>query len=388
MKVPEPKQLPSGSWFIRMRLGGESIPVTDRSRAECIKTAQLIKAEYLANRQKKPGRNTQRTVGELIDEYIKKYTPVLSASTVRGYETIRRNRFQGVMNLYPAKVTSWQKVINAELGAVSEKTVINAWGLVASSLRDAGCVVPEVKLAAVPESDLPFLEPEEIPLFLDAIRDDPCELEILLELHGLRNSEARKVVKGNQIDLKHGVITVQGAIVRGSEGFAEKKTNKTKKGTRSVQILIPRLEELLKDYKKRGEELPMHGPTMILDHVHKACARAGVTDVSNHGLRRTFASLGYSCGVSERVLMEMGGWKDPTTVHKVYIKLAQRDKTGAVAALRSFYAPPAPAGELGEALEELAALREKYGHLKALEAVFAAAEIAANANENEKGVEK
>ena len=28
MKVPAPRKLPSGSWFIQLRLGGESIPVT------------------------------------------------------------------------------------------------------------------------------------------------------------------------------------------------------------------------------------------------------------------------------------------------------------------------------------------------------------------------
>lgn len=370
MKVPTPVQLPSGSWHIQMRLGGENYPVTERTRADCIKTAQIIKAEYLANRKKAPGRNAQRTVGELVDDYIKKYAPVLSPSTVRGYETIRRNRFQSVMNRYPARITNWQEVINDELLLVSEKTVVNAWGLISSALRDGKCAVPEVKLAVVPENDLPFLEPEEIPLFLEAIQGDPCELEILLELHGLRNSEARKVVKGQQIDLKHKVINVQGAIVRGSEGFVEKKTNKSKKSTRPVQILIPRLEQLLREYEKRGEEPPMHGASMILEHVHAACARAGVTDVSNHGLRRSFASLCYSCGISERILMEMGGWKDAATVHKFYIKLAQRDKNGAVEALRGFYAPQDDAARIREAMEALEGMCLKYGDLAALQPVF------------------
>lgn len=371
MKVPEPHQLPSGSWHIYMRLGGVGYPVTERTRMDCIKTAQIIKANYLASREKKPGRYTQRTVGELIDDYIIKYSAVLSASTVRGYETIRRTRFQSVMNIYPARVTSWQKVINDELRIVSEKTVVNAWSLVSAALKDVKCQVPEVKLAPVPETDLPFLEPEEIPLFLEAIKGDPCELEILLELHGLRNSEARKVVKGNQIDLKHKIINVQGAIVRGSDGFVEKKTNKSKKGTRPVPIFIPRLEELVKEYDEKGEPPSMHGASMILEHVHRACERAGVTDVDNHGLRRSFASLCYSTGkVSERSLMEMGGWNDPATVHKFYIKLAQRDRKGAVEALRGFYAPSDDAVRLRDALEVLEGLYEKYGDLAALQPVF------------------
>ena len=51
MKVPEPRKLPSGSWFIQLRLGGESIPVSSTSKQVCIKEAQAIKAEYLAGKR-------------------------------------------------------------------------------------------------------------------------------------------------------------------------------------------------------------------------------------------------------------------------------------------------------------------------------------------------
>ena len=47
MKVPEPRKLKSGTWFIQMRLGGESIPVSAPTRTECIKQAEKIKADHL-----------------------------------------------------------------------------------------------------------------------------------------------------------------------------------------------------------------------------------------------------------------------------------------------------------------------------------------------------
>ena len=46
MKVPEPRKLKSGTWFIQMRLGGESIPVSAPTRTECVKQAEKIKADY------------------------------------------------------------------------------------------------------------------------------------------------------------------------------------------------------------------------------------------------------------------------------------------------------------------------------------------------------
>lgn len=380
MKVPEPRQLSSGNWYVYLRLGGEGISVTEPTRAACIKSAQLIKAEYMAGKRDARPVSEARTVGELIDSYIKKYEPVLSPATVRGYQTIRDNRFQQIMHLTPPEVRSWQKVINAELKEVSEKTVKNAWFLVAAALRDAKEQVPEVKLAPVPEQDLAFLEPEEIPLFLAAARGDPCELEMLLELHGLRASETRQVIRENQIDLRRGLIRVHGAVVRGKDGFVAKATNKSRAGTRPVQILIPRLTELVGEYAARGETLPSHSASMVLEHVHKTAARAGVTDVDNHDLRRTLASLGYSLGISEHALADLCGWDDLETMHRIYIKLAQRDRRGALGALQEFFAPADDRKRLAAALQQLAELQEKYGDLAQLAPVFAAAAAIADAN--------
>ena len=121
---------------------------------------------------------------------------------------------------------------------------------------------------------------------------------------------------------------------------------------------------------------------MVLKHVHAAAARAGVTDVDNHDLRRTFASLCWSCGISERVTMELGGWNDPSVMHKIYIKLAQRDRRGAVDALKDFYRPQTKKSRLAAALEILADLREKFGDLEQLQPVLDAADAVAFANED------
>lgn len=379
MKVPEPRQLPSGSWFIQMRLGGQSVPVTEPTRAACIRTAQLIKAEHVAG--KRQIRRSEHSVGELIDAYIAKYKAVLSPSTVRNYEGIRRNRFPSVMELKPEAVRDWQKVINAELQTCSEHTVMNGWGLVSAAMKDAKIPVPDVKLAQVPENELSYLEPEEIPLFLAVAKGDPCELEMLLELHGLRASEAQQVVRADQIDLRREIINVRGAVVRGPDGFVQKKTNKSKAGTRTVPILIPRLIELVREYRSRGEALPIHGPTMVLDHVHKICAAAGVTDVTNHGLRRSLATLAYSEGITEHVLMSWGGWRDAATMHKIYIKCAARDKASAERGLKSFFQEPDDFERLMLAFADLDVLWEKYGDLEQLRTVFEEAKKARIANE-------
>lgn len=98
MKVPKARRLPSGMWFIQLRLGGESIPITTRTEKECIRQAQYAKAEYLAGKRapKKKEPDTP-TLSESIDHYIQERKNVLSPSTIRGYRYIQRNRFKGIM---------------------------------------------------------------------------------------------------------------------------------------------------------------------------------------------------------------------------------------------------------------------------------------------------
>lgn len=365
MKIPEPRQLRSGSWHIQLRLGGQSVSVTEPTRTACIKTAQLIKAEHAAG--KRVQQRVEETLGDLIDKYIKRYGPVLSPSTVRGYTSIREHRFSDVMDRRPGEIRDWQDVINRELRICSEHTVKNAWGLVTASLKDAKQPVPEVKLAQIPDNELSFLEPEEIPAFVAAARGDLCELEMLLELHGLRSSEMLQVIKENRINLKTNRIEVRGAVVRSTSGMVQKKTNKSKAGTRPVPILIPRLGELVKEYRDRGEEIPLHGTTTVLRHVHETCARAGVTDVTNHGLRRSFATLCFSEGVNLHVLQQWGGWQDLGTLQKIYIKTAQRDKADAERNMQAFFYEPTDEERLALAFDKLRETLSDYADLRELE---------------------
>ena len=192
MKVPEPRQLPSGNWFVRLRLGGESIPITDPSRTQCLNQARLIKAEYLAGRvvkKKKLPPAPDMTLRELLDKYIIKYKAVWSPATVRGYATIRDNRFQGVMYTKLRDVKDWQKVVSDEAALVKGKTVKNAWSCVRAAMRDAGMTPPEVTLPKFASKERPWLTSDEIRRLVAAVRGSAYEIPILLGLHGLRRSE-------------------------------------------------------------------------------------------------------------------------------------------------------------------------------------------------------
>lgn len=337
MKVPEPRKLKNGTWFAQLRLGGESITVSARSAKACKAQAAIIKAEYLAGKRKPvPSSSPDLTLKQCVDNYIAKYRKTLSPSTVVGYETLSRTRFIKYHDRTLRNI-EFQNMINAEMDIASEKTVQNAWGLVASSLRDAGIPVPKVKLPKVPVKEIPFLQPEEIKPFCKAVAGTNVEIPALLELHGLRRSEAL-ALEWKDIDLKRKLIRIRGAVVKNSDGvYVKKETNKNASSTRTIPIMIPQLADALAAFEdKTGRVVTIAGNTMNAG-VKRACERAGVTVVTNHGLRHSFASLGYHLGISERQLMQLGGWSDYHTMHKIYIRVSESSEKAAENRIAEFF---------------------------------------------------
>lgn len=350
MKVPEPRKLPSGQYYIQLRLGGRSYPFTYPTPRECRDAARTFKSDYLAGRveekTEKAPEPESPTLGQVIDAYIKKQTPVLSPSTIRGYQSDRTNRFKAYMDIPLDELPEWQKIVNDELkpdeegNVISPKTLKNAWALVRRALKvEQKIIVSDVTLPKVPVVHKPYLRPAEIIPFCDAIEGDLAEIPALLELHGLRRSEA-KGLNWSDVDLAHGkygILRIHESMVMGMDGPVQKSTNKNESSTRMVRIVIPRLKEILSAVEdKTGPVVTVSFQTM-LRHTKLACERAGITVVGNHGLRYSCASLAYHLRIPERQLMEMCGWADYATMHRIYVRIAQEDVDAAQDEFSAFF---------------------------------------------------
>ena len=171
MKVPEPKKLPSGTWFIQMRLNGVSVPVSAPSKKECIQQAQLIKAEHIAGKRRIT-KKTEQTISELMQAYIDSIRATASPATVRGYASIKKTRFLSISDSTHDIIKDWQKVIDTEANLVSAKTRKNAWGFLASALRYANLPVPEIRLPQVIRAEKQWLEPDDILKFVKILKGD------------------------------------------------------------------------------------------------------------------------------------------------------------------------------------------------------------------------
>lgn len=335
MKVPSPQRMPSGNWRVRLRLGGEDLSISG-TKEYCKEEALRLKSEYLLGERRAGSKQAREmTLKEAEENFIKRNRTVLSPSTVRGYETYKNSRFIGYQDT-KLKSIDFQQMLNDELEFISPKTLRNAWGLVHAALDCVGFPIPKVKLPRMPISEQAFLQPEEILPFCEAVRGRSYEIAALLMLHGLRLSEVRGLT-WDKVNLDKQIIAIRGAVVKGPDGFVTKQTNKNETSTRKMPILIPQLYDALKASKSDSGPVVDISPSCLLRDVKRACERAGVTVVSNHGLRHSFASLAYHLGISERQLMAWGGWADYTTMHKIYVRLAASDESKAAETVREFF---------------------------------------------------
>lgn len=341
MYIPKPRKTSSGKWFIQLRIGERSISITETEKKDCIDKARAIKAQYKTDKKHLPkAKRVYRTLSEAIDNYIECKSHVLSPATIRGYRLIQKYRFQDLMQRKVNEIEpqEWQRMINLEATRCAPKTLKNAFAFISTVIwTETGQRLPVVQMPQAIKAERPYLKPDEIKKFIEAIKDDrEYAVPALMALSSLRISEISALLWEN-IEEDPQFISVSGAVVRNEKnGFEKKKQNKNFSSARKVPILIPELREAIKrDRKPNGPVLK--DQNRFRKAVHSACNRAGITDVSVHGLRHSFASLAYHLNVPEKITMEIGGWSDHGTMHRIYTHIAKADIDWYGEKLKKFY---------------------------------------------------
>lgn len=327
VKVPPPRELPSGTLYGRLMIDGKRISVSAQSEEEYYAKARAAKLGLIETKKASP----KLTLGKAIDAYINDNDAVFSPSTIAAYKSYRKTRFSAFMASDISKI-NFQRLINDESKIVKPKTVLNAWHLVTAALAHAGISAPAINLPQKQQSERPWLDYEQIQMFLAAIKGKPYELGTLLALNGLRRSELLHLTAE---DIDGDIIHVRGASVVGEKNrLVDKSTNKTAKSARDVHIVIPRISELTEG--KTGR-LVTTNPTTLYSLINKLCAKHGLPQVGVHGLRHSFASLAYHLGWSELTTMREGGWSNNKTVHDIYTHLAAADANADIKKMRKFF---------------------------------------------------
>lgn len=339
MKLPTPKRLPSGNWFIQLRLGGESVPVTEPTERRCVQSARLIKAEYLAGKRIAQT-GSDKTLREACTEYIERRASRLSPTSVHQYEKLTTNNFQSIMDIQIDNI-DWDTVdraISEECKRkgrngkpLAPKTIKNAFLFIISVLRVNGVVfaapftLPEVK--RIP----PQIHPAEV--VYGAIAGSDIELECLLamwltmsisEIRGLTKS---KSINGDKLTIVETVVDVDGVQVRKAGGKEEERTR--------TQIMPQHIKNLIN--KREGDIICQRSGRAVYKRLQRLLKDKGIPPISFHKLRHISASTMAALNIPSNYAQEKGGWKTDYTMQTVYTHTFTNERLQADAKMDAFF---------------------------------------------------
>lgn len=314
---PTPVQLPSGSWRCQIMVNGRRMSVVDEDPAVAHAKALALKAGLIESKKQEH----KITLNDAIEAYIKAGEGVLSPSTVRGYDCVRRHRFPGLMNKDVHKITRLdvQAAISSEAKIASPKTLANAWGLLKSVLKDYGVEIDGIKLPQKMKKKREYLSAEEIAKLIDAAVGDPCELPIVMAVWlGLRRSEIAGLY-WDCVDFENSSITIKRTKVQGRDNKLVLKEGAKNEGSQRTVKCPEYIMSMLRNryHGQTGPVIEDH-PNTVLKHLHNVCKKAGIKDTTVHGLRHANAAVMISLGVVDKYAMARNGWTSDYTFKQIY----------------------------------------------------------------------
>lgn len=310
------KQLPSGSWRIRIydndlkkQISFTSDLPSKAGKAE----AELMAREYQLGRKKK--KEQGKTVGECIDEYIDLKVNILSPSTIDGYKRAKKNNLAELCDVFLKDLTETdiQMHMNRLAASKSPKTVRNAHGLLVSVLN---VFAPDMRIrTTLPKPQKKIKQLPEVRDVLRAVINSDIELPCLLALWcSLRMSEIRGIKK---TDINGDTLIIQRAIVTVDGEHIEKESTKTVESTRIVR-LPERLQSLIKALPEEQTYITTLSGQAIYKRFVKLLEANNIRHMTFHDLRHMDASIMLMLNIPEKYAMERGGWSSPHIMKSVY----------------------------------------------------------------------
>lgn len=325
--APAARQLPSGAWTCRVRVGGQDVSVTRPTKSEAQAEAIAIKHGLKAP----DAPRVTMTLEAAYKAYIESRDGVLSPSTVAGYKRLQRNTFQRLMPMQLSAITS--ELIQREISAMvregkSPKYVANAEGLLSSVLKQT---MPDKQFSLrLPPKRKPNLrqpDDKEIGAILTAFRGSAVELPVLMALWmGMRLSE---ILGARYEDIDGGKLHICRAVVLDENNQpAEKDSAKTYAGDRWVSV-PGYIAQLIAATGRDSGPLVTFSGSAIYKRFVRTLDQAGIPRCRFHDLRHINAAVMVRLGVDSKYAQERNGWASDRMYKQVYA-YAMSDQMAAI----------------------------------------------------------
>lgn len=328
------KKLPSGSWRVQVYAGKDAAGKPQyRSFTRPTKKEAEYEAMTWQLHYKEISRDsTSMTLADAMDKYIASKDGILSPSTLRGYDTIRRTALPELMPVKLNRLTPQmvQEAINrASKPYVDDKgrsrqrtpkTLRNIHGLLSAVLSEYN---PNLQLhTTLPQKERKeqqILEPEQIAVLLKVVSGTEMEIPILLAVWLCMRTSEILGLTWDCVDFKRGTVTVKKALVRGKNNEWIEKTTKTTSSTRTISAPDYILDKLkaAKEQATTDYVVNIKG-NGLYKRLKVILRRNNLPDIRFHDLRHTSASVMLMLNIPDMYAQRRGGWSTNHTMKAVY----------------------------------------------------------------------
>lgn len=317
-KPPVPKQLPSGNWRIQFRVDGVIKSVTQPTPDDC------MSVYYDLRRKNKELEDRSTLILEkAIDAYIESKSNLVSPSTIRGYDKIKRCNLQSIMKLPLPKVTTRKlnAAVNSDARTLGRKSLKNAVGLVNATLAYFGYerLYPNFPQEKKRRMNLP--SEAEIVQIVEASKGKSLEVPVLLAVGATMRMSEIMALEWRDIDFASGTLHVQRAVVRDKDKNWVTKQTKTAGSNRIVRMparLQDTLEQFRPVYAKDNDRVVRCAYDTVDKAMWRLCETEGLPHFTMHSLRHAAAALMVRTGMPDLYAMERGGWTSDYTYKRIY----------------------------------------------------------------------
>ncbi len=280
---------------------------------------QLVAQEYLQDKQPRPelllseiaknkGFDKQLRTRDVIDSFLafKTYKRV-KGNTYKTYKK-RLNQFERAFTWLPEKPESIMSYLNQFDGETGrhkrnhhdllhmlyEHAVMNfGWPSNPLDVLDRPIVTKR------PIKTLSLEEVREIDNTPDSKRERVC-LDLLLG-HGWRQVEVSRILAGDVVGIRNGVIWCRGKERDEWTPILHETEERLKELARGLK---PEDHVILANRIRSGQREPL-GEDGMAQLVARLCARAGISGITGHDLRRSFATLVATASNDEFIAMRL-----------------------------------------------------------------------------------
>lgn len=331
-------RLPSGSYRARVHLGGGKYKsITGKDKKDVQLRAAQLEAEV---EQKQENEYGHLTLGEAMRLYCETKQNVISPTSYREYRRKAENAFPTLRNVRVDELTqaNIQSAINGAAAELSPKSVRDLHGFLSAVLKQyRPDMVLHTTLPQHIDNDIRIPDTETVAKLIDAARDTPMELPLILAaLCGMRKSEILGL-KWQDINLDRGIMRISEARVIDADGKLVSKGTKTTAGTRTIRLLPQVLAALKKLRQTEGYvvELTPAGLYRRYDTLQKhICPEQ---HYRFHDLRHYAISVMLSLNVPKKYIADYVGHETENMIDQVYGHIMRERKNEVEDILADYY---------------------------------------------------